>query len=181
MLIVRRVPVRGVGVSAALAAVETVTALGLAHTAAGGEPPDPLWLALAALPAYAAGLLVLRGRAGIRSVLPALVGIQLVLHGWLVTLACPGGHDHGADLLLGLTAPMVAAHLVAAAATAAVWHLRRRATEVVVAWVDGGAGALAGSSAPAGRPVLSSYVIGVGRQVAACLPTRGPPVATTGA
>ncbi len=176
VLIVHRVPVRGVRVSAALAALETVVALGLAHRAAGGELPDPLWLALAGVPAYAAGLLVLRRRATIGSVLPALVGLQLVLHGWLVTLAGPTGHAHGAapEVVLGLTGPMVAAHLVAAVVTGAVWHLRRRAVEVLIGWVDRG---VLVAPVVARRPVRSSYVVGAGWRIAAALPTRGPPVA----
>lgn len=179
MLIVRRVPVRGVRMSAALAALETVVALALAHTAAGGELPDPLWLALAGVPAYAAGLLVLRRRATIGSVLPALVGLQLVLHGWLVTLAGPTGHDHGTapEVVLGLTGPMIAAHLVAAAVTAAAWHLRRRAAEVLIGWSDRG---VLVAPVVGRRPVRSPYVVGAGRRIAIALPTRGPPVVAAG-
>lgn len=174
MLIVRRVPRSGVRASAGLAAVESTTALAIAHTAAGGELPSAGWVLVLAATAYAAGLLVLRGRAPVRVVLPALVGLQVVLHAWLVALTEAGGlHPHGAsgEALLGLSWPMLLAHLAAGVVAGAAWLLRRRAVDVVLAWAGTATPAplhrsrLAtrrGSAAPAGRDVV-------------VLPTRGPP------
>lgn len=175
MLIVRPVPPSGARTSAALAAAETTTALALAHTAAGGDPPEAVPLLASAALAYGAGLLVLRGRARILTVLPVLLGTQLLLHSWLSALA-EHPHAHGGGTLLGLTWPMLSAHLVAGLVAAAAWVLRRRA-EVVVAWCA--------AARPAPPPYLRSLgTARTGRSRRAwrraVAPTRGPPAALAG-
>ena len=96
MLILREVPRSGVRLSAGLTAAETTAALALAHTAAGGMLPSAGWLMAIAATVYGASLLVLRGRLPVRVVLPALVGSQVLLHAWLVTLTSGTGmHPHG--------------------------------------------------------------------------------------
>lgn len=174
VLILRRVPRSGVRLSAGLAAAETATALGVAHTAAGGELPSSGWLLAIAATAYGGSLLVLRGRAPVRVVLPAMVGLQVLLHAWLVALTAGSGvHSHGAssDALLGLSWPMVLAHLAAGGVAAATWLLRRRAVDVLLAWSD----------SPA-RPIPHRPRLGVVRAPVAparrdvvVLPVRGPP------
>uniref|UniRef100_UPI0016015BC3 hypothetical protein n=1 Tax=Nocardioides pelophilus TaxID=2172019 RepID=UPI0016015BC3 len=139
MLILREVPRSGVRLSAGLASAETTTALALAHTAAGGQLPSAGWLLAVAATAYGASLLVLRGRAPVRVMLPALVGLQVLLHAWLVALTAGGDlHRHGAgsDALLGLTWPMLLAHAAAGLVAAVAWVLRRRAVDVLLGWVD---------------------------------------------
>lgn len=137
VLTVRRVPPRrGARSSAALTTAESVTALVLAHTAAGGDLPGLAWLLPAAAAAYGASSLVFSRRASVRVVLPVLIALQLFAHAWLVTLTA-GGHAAHPGELLGLSGPMLAAHLAAGAVTAAAWLLRRRAVDVVVACLDG--------------------------------------------
>ncbi|WP_408896293.1 hypothetical protein ACJ5H2_15400 [Nocardioides sp. R1-1] len=174
MLTARRAPRRRVAISAALGGAESVTALVLAHGAAGGEVPSAWWLAAFGLLVYAAGGLVLRHRASIRVVLPALLAAQVVGHGWLVALSPAGhpGHEHATSAFLGLTPGMVAAHLAAAAVTGLMWGLRRRAVEVLLRWTDPGVVPLPGPRAlrpSAPRPTRS------GREHRALAPTRGPP------
>ncbi|UMG93159.1 YcnI family protein [Nocardioides sp. TF02-7] len=85
---------------------------------------------------YGASRLVLRRNVRIRVVLPALVGAQVLLHAWLVTLS-GHGTTHGAqDGPLGLGWPMLLAHLAAGAVAALAWALRRRAVDVLLAWLD---------------------------------------------
>lgn len=171
MLTVRRVPRQGARASAALTTVESVTALVLAHTAAGGELPDLAWLLPAAAAAYGASTLVLSRRASIRVVLPTLLALQLFLHAWLVTLAADGHAAHAGELL-GLTGPMLAAHLAAGAVTAAAWLLRRRAVDLIVGWLDSG-----GLPVPRLRPALHLRTTSRLRRrpLWGVAPTRGPP------
>lgn len=179
MLIVRRVPRQRTRASAALTTLESVTALALAHAAAGGDLPQVGWLLPPALAAYGASRVVLSRRASIRVMLPALVAVQLFLHAWLVVLA-PGTHaghaahagDHPPADLLGMTGPMLWAHVAAGAVTALAWSLRSRAIDVLVAWSDPGplptprlrAAPTARTPRPHPRGVLLSIA-----------PTRGPP------
>lgn len=174
MLVLREVPRSGVRLSAGLTAAETTAALGLAHTAAGGALPSAGWLLAIATTVYGASLLVLRRRVPVRVAMPALVGLQVVLHAWLVALTAGSGvHPHGSasDPLLGLSWPMLLAHLLAGAVAALAWVLRRRAVDVLLGW----------SEAPtlriAHRARVSARVVRpmpAGRSARA-LPTRGPP------
>lgn len=160
-----------------MAAAETTVAFGIAHTAAGGEPPLPGWLLVVAVTAYWAGSLVLRDRTPIRVVLPALVAVQMLLHAWLVTLSGHavthgGAHDAGSGVVLGLTWQMLLAHLAAGAVAALAWALRRKAVSVLAA-CDGAGRATAPEApyvAPASRPRAVRPVA-----VLRIAPTRGPP------
>lgn len=161
-------------IPAALGSLESVTALVVAHGAAGGEVPSSWWLAAFGLLVYAAGGLVLRHRVSIRVVLPALLAAQVIGHGWLVALS-PGvhpGHEHATSAFLGLTPGMVAAHLAAAAVTGLMWVLRRRAVEVLLHWTEPGV-------VPLPRPRAlhpgSPRPARTGRAHRALAPTRGPP------
>ncbi|MEV5002636.1 hypothetical protein [Nocardioides sp. LML1-1-1.1] len=174
VLTVRRAPRSSVAVPATLGSIESVTALVLAHVAAGGEVPQPLWLAAFAALAYAAGRPVLRRRAGIRVVLPLLLAAQVLGHAWLVALT-PGMHaGHSADAggLFGLSPAMLLAHAVAGVVTGVMWALRRRASQVLLAWSDLG---LAPLPRPARVRVLVRRVLPRRRPRAAITPVRGPP------
>lgn len=174
VLILREVPRSGVRLSAGLAGAETTTALAIAHTAAGGELPSAGWLLAIAATAYGASLLVLRGRAPVRLVLPAMVGLQVVMHAWLVQLTTGSGlHPHGAgpDAMLGLSWPMLLAHLAAGAVAAIAWIVRRRAVDVLLGW------SATPSRPTPGRARVTAQraaVAPVGRD-AGVRPTRGPP------
>lgn len=174
MLTVRRTPRSRVAVPAAIASLESVAALALAHMAAGGEVPGALWLTAFGALVYAASVVVLRRRAGIRLVLPALLGAQVLGHAWLVALT-PGAHaTHGHDAggFLGLTSSMLVAHAVAAAVTGVMWAVRRRAVVVLLRWSDLGrlpAPTLRTPAVPASAPSF------VSRRFVAAAPTRGPP------
>lgn len=171
VLIVRRVPRKGTRVAAALTTIESVTALVVAHTAAGGELPGLGWLLPAAALVYGASTLVFSRRGSIRVVLPALIAAQLLMHAWLVTLS---GTEHAAHAgpLLGMTGPMLAAHLAAGTATALAWALRRRAVDVLTSWADPG---------PLPVPLLATTVTPEAPYVEhrdrtlTVAPTRGPP------
>lgn len=175
MLVLRSVPRGEVRLSAGLTAAETTVALGIAHTAAGGALPTPGWLLVIAATAYAASLLALGGRAPLRVMAPALVGAQVMLHAWLVALtAGSGGHAHergGAEVLLGLTWPMLLAHVAAGLVALLAWVVRRRAVDVVLGWAE---------STPPGIPhrrritIRRPRPVPVGRAIRS-LPTRGPP------
>lgn len=174
MLILREVPRPGVRLSAGLAAAETTAALGIAHTAAGGALPSTGWLLAIAVTAYGASLLVLRGRVPVRVATPALVGLQVVLHAWLVAItAGTGVHPHGSasDPLLGLTWPMLLAHLAAGVVAAVAWVLRRRAVDVLLGWSDTPGPEIPHRARVAARAVRPAAP---GRS-ARTLPTRGPP------
>ncbi|MDZ5622903.1 hypothetical protein SFC88_18835 [Nocardioides sp. HM23] len=174
MLILRRVPRTGMRLSAGLTAVETTVALAIAHTAAGGVLPSAGWLLTIGATAYGAGVLVLSGRVPVRVMLPVLVGLQVLLHAWLVALTeGAGAHSHGsaAEAVLGLTGPMLLAHVAAGLVAAVAWALRRRAVDVLLGWADTTAPAIRHRSrVAAGR----SRPTPAGRSVSA-LPTRGPP------
>jgi hypothetical protein len=174
VLVLREVPRAGVRLSAGITATETTAALAIAHTAAGGVLPSTGWLLVIAATVYGAGLVVLRGRAPVRVVAPTLVGLQVLLHAWVVALtAAAGTHPHGAGsgALLGLSWPMLVAHAAAGILAASAWVLRRRAVDVLLGWVAAPtphvphrARVTAGPARPAPP----------GRSVAA-LPARGPP------
>ncbi len=174
VLILREVPRSGVRLSAGLTAAETTTALALAHTAAGGTLPSAGWVIAVAATVYGASLLVLRGRLPVRVVLPALVGCQVLLHAWLAILTS-GTHPHGpgSDALLGLTWPMLLAHVAAGLVAATAWVLRRRAVDVLLGW----------SAAPTpdiphrGRVAPRRIAPRPQRHYLAAGPTRGPPQA----
>jgi hypothetical protein len=173
VLILRRVPRSGARLSAGLTAAETTAALAIAHTAAGGTLPSAGWLLTIATTAYGASLLVLRDRLPVRVVLPALVGVQVLLHAWLVTLTSgTGAHPHGAGSdLLGLSWPMLLAHVGAGLVAAAAWVLRRRAVEVLLGWSDTPASVVVDVRRTAARwvaPLLEPVHL-------AARPTRGPP------
>lgn len=179
VLTVRRAPRSSVALPATLGSIESVTALVLAHLAAGGDVPHPLWLTAFAVLSYAAGRPVLRRRAGIRVVLPLLVAAQVLGHAWLVALT-PGahaghlGHAHGGGSgVLGLTPGMVLAHAVAAVVIGVMWGLRRRAVDVLVGWSDLG---LVAAPAPARVRALARRAVPHLRAWVAGAPTRGPPV-----
>lgn len=175
MLTVRRTPRSRVAVPATIASLESVAALALAHMAAGGEVPGAPWLIAFGALVYAASVVVLRRRAGIRVVLPVLLGAQVLGHAWLVALA-PGAHaTHGHDVggFLGLTPSMLLAHTVAAAVTGLMWAVRRRAVVVLLRWSDLGrlpSPTMRALPAPASAPTCTS------RRFVATAPTRGPPV-----
>lgn len=159
---------------AALGSLESVAALAVAHAAAGGDVPQPLWLAAFGALVYAASVPVLRRRAGIGLVLPALVVAQVIGHAWLVALAPAGhaGHGHDGGMLLGLTPAMLAAHGAAALVTGVMWVVRRRVVEVLVHWTD--PGLVPVPAAPRSR-VVPVVVRVPGRLLAGVAPTRGPP------
>lgn len=181
MLTLHRVPRAGSRWSAALVAAESTAALTLAHTAAGGTLPGVDWLALIGVTAYAASRVVLRGRAPVRVMLPVLVAGQVLLHAWLVALtpshldAGHAGHaaagGEGAAGLLGLTSPMLAAHVAAGCVAAAAWVLRRRAVDVLLGWSEQPAVAVPHPVRALTRPAAPR----VRRAVLAVAPTRGPP------
>lgn len=176
VLILREVPRAGRRLSAGLTAAETTTALAIAHTAAGGVLPSGAWLLAIAATAYGASVLVLGERAPVRLMLPVLVGLQVLLHAWLVALtAGTGAHPHGAgaDAVLGLTWPMLLAHVAAGLVAASAWVLRRRAVDVLVGWTDTSTPGVPHRARITVRP---SRPAPPGRSVAA-LPTRGPPQA----
>lgn len=159
---------------AALGSLESVAALALAHVAAGGEVPQPLWLAAFGALVYAASVPVLRRRAGIGVVLPALVVAQVIGHAWLVALVPAGhaGHGHEGGALLGLTPSMLAAHAAAALVTGVMWAVRRRVVEVLVHWSAPGLLPAPASLRDRAVPVV---VRASGRLLDGVAPTRGPP------
>jgi hypothetical protein len=133
VLIVRRMPPRGVRVRSALTTLESLAALLIAHLAAGGALPSLCWVLAAAPAAYVASWLVLSGRASIRLLLPGLVGVQLFGHVCLEALAT---HDHAAhgEATFGLSPAMLIAHVAAGAVTTLAWVLRRRVAEFLTWW-----------------------------------------------
>lgn len=173
MLTLQVLPRRGAALRSAVATVEIMVALVGAHTWAGGRLPSAGWIALVAALVYAGGLVVLRGRVPLRVAVPALVGAQLLLHSWLVVAGAGAHLEHGHDVALGLTAPMLLAHLAGGVVTALVWELRRRAVEVLLGWADTGI-----VPPPRPRQVLSQVapVLPLRRPLVV-VPLRGPPVA----
>jgi hypothetical protein len=163
-------PRRGALLRAALATVEIMTLLVAAHTWAGGELPSTGWMVAAAALVFGAGALVLRGRAPLWAMVPALVVVQFLLHSWMSVLGPTSGHAHGPHL--DITWQMVAAHVAGGLITAVVWELRRRAVEVVLTWSEVGllpVPTLRRTVAPR-APVLPL------RRPLVVVPLRGPPV-----
>jgi len=174
VLILREVPRSGARLSAGVTAAETTVALGVAHTAAGGALPSAGWLLAIAATVYGASLLVLRGRVPVRVAMPALVGLQVVLHAWVVALTAGSGmHAHGSasDPLLGLSWPMLLAHLAAGAVAASAWVLRRRAVVVLLGWSDAPTPQIPHRARVLAR---AARAMPAGRSARA-LPARGPP------
>lgn len=177
VLSVRVVPRGGVVLRSGLATMEIMTVLVAAHTWAGGQLPTVGATAIPAALVFAAGTVVLRGRAPLWAVVPALTATQFLLHSWIVVLAPapPGAHGHGSHV--ELTWQMVLAHLVAGLATALVWELRRRAVDVVLTWAEAGI-----VPVPKLRHSLTARprVMPLRRPLVA-VPLRGPPVAASAA
>ncbi len=174
VLSVKVVPRRGVTLRAALATLEIMTVLVVAHTWAGGQLPTIGWLTATAALVFAASSVALRGRVPLWATVPALTVGQLLLHGWLVALtpAVADAHLHGHGAHLELTWPMLLAHVVGALATALVWELRRRAVDVVLSWAEAGVVPL-----PVLRQTLSrtAPLLPMPRPLVV-VPVRGPPV-----
>lgn len=107
-----------------------------AHTWAGGHLPDgSVLIALAAL-VYAASLLVLRGTATWRLLLPLVAAAQAGLHTTLTTTAVDhAGHLDVAGATSSWSWQMLAAHAGVTALTALVSWLCARAAVVVVSLV----------------------------------------------
>jgi hypothetical protein len=171
VLSIRVLPRRGVTLRAAVATLEIMTMLVVAHTWAGGELPTAAWLAVTAGLVFAAGTAVLRGRVPLRVMVPALTVAQLFLHSWMVVLAsAPPTHGHGAPF--ELTWQMVLAHAAGALVTAAVWELRARAVDVVLAWSEPGLLVVPSLRRAVARhaPLLPL------RRPLVVVPLRGPPV-----
>ena len=171
MLTLRMLPRRGVVLRSALSTVEIMIVLVAAHTWAGGALPATGWMAGAAALVFAAGLLVLRGKAPLRAVVPALVLAQFLLHCWMVVLA-PASAAHSHANHLELTWQMALAHVVGGLVTALIWRLRRRAVEVVLSWSDLGL-----VPVPLLRRVVArrAPVLPLRRPLVV-VPLRGPPV-----
>lgn len=173
MLSIRVVPQRGASLRAALATLEIMTVLVVAHTWAGGELPSAGWIAITAVLVFAAGTVALRRRAPLWALVPALTLTQLFLHSWLVVLApAPhAGHGHGPHP--DFTWQMVLAHVGGALATAVIWELRRRAVEVVLTWATAGL-----LPVPALRRTVAHVAPQLPlRRPLVVVPLRGPPVA----
>ena len=173
MLSVRVLPRRGVAWRAALSTLEIMTVLVAAHTCAGGELPTVGWVAATTAVVLVAGIVVLRHRVPLWAAVPALVVTQLLLHGWMVTLAPASSGAHH-DAHAGLTWQMLLAHLVGAVTTAVVWELRRRAVEIVLAWSEPGLVPVPAlrRAAPRRGPALPL------RRPLVVVPLRGPPVSS---
>lgn len=120
----------------ALATCEVMAAATAAHSWAGGALPSFPWLLGFTGLVFGATVLVIRDRAPLRWVLPALAVAQFLLHGLLAAMA-PTGHAHGSatgTAILDLSWQMVAAHAASGVVTALVWHLRRRLVEAIIHW-----------------------------------------------
>jgi hypothetical protein len=181
---VRVVPQRPRWVDAALVSLETTTALVIAHVAVGGMVPSVPWVVAMATSVFAVGLLALRGDVRALVAAPFLVSLQLILHCWLAVLPSSGyGHEHslagqvgmpmGHQTHLGLTVPMVLAHVVAGLFATWVWRLRRRAVRVLTAWGDTTA-RIPIRTASAAR--LPSLALDPSRLLLRTSPRRGPPM-----
>jgi hypothetical protein len=172
VLSVQVLPRRGVLLRAVLAALEVMTFMVAVHTWAGGSLPAPAWVAAAAGLVLVTGLVVLRGGAPLRVMVPALVGAQLLLHCWMAVLTpeAATSHQHGPHL--DLTWQMLLAHAAGGVVTAVVWALRRRAVEVLVSWSDAGI-----VPVPAVRRAVARYApVRPLRRPLVVVPLRGPPV-----
>ncbi len=175
----------------ARAGLSTATTVALAvagHVAAGGHAPSGA--AVVALIAGTVPLLALVSRAPLRlrSLVPLLAGLQVLLHRGLEILpqTYPAGlHVHGAPVQLAATAAtmptstaMPAAHAAAAALAAVVLVAADRAALASRHWLRHTLPLLLGAPAPAVRR-LSPVRVGVGRPSGTVPdPTgsrRGPP------
>jgi hypothetical protein len=131
-------PARWAALRSALATVEIMAGVTLAHSWAGGALPSLPWLIGLAGLVYGASLVALRGRTDLRVLVLGLGLAQLALHGFLSWLA-PDAHVHAVHVLqdrsgLDLTWQMAAAHAASAVLTALVWRARSRAIEVLLTW-----------------------------------------------
>lgn len=120
----------------ALATCEIMAAATAAHSWAGGALPSLPWLLGVTGLVFGATVLVIRDRAPLRWMLPALAAAQFPLHGLLAVMA-PTGHAHGhatGAATLDLSWQMLAAHVASAVVTALVWHLRRRLADAILHW-----------------------------------------------
>lgn len=149
------------------ATLEIQVAMIAAHLVAGGDLPDPGWIAVSGVLTLLAGRVVLGGRLRAATALPLLLGLQLVGHAWMTALA-PMQH-HGSSALLP-SGPMLAAHVVGAAVTYLVWRLRARAIRAVVHW-------LRAVTVPVSRvaTVTSDGAVLTARTAALTIGPRGPP------
>jgi len=135
-------PARWAALRSALATVEIMLGVTLAHTWAGGTLPSLPWLVGLSGLVYAASLAALRGRAELCRLAIGVGLAQFLLHGFLAWLA-PAEHVHAVHAVqdptaldptvLGLTWQMAAAHAASALLTLLVWRLRRRAVEAILA------------------------------------------------
>lgn len=166
---------------AALGSVEIVLATTAAHTWAGGELPSGTWLATLTAVVFVASLLVTGQVVRRRWMVPTLAAAQLLLHVAMTASAGPAhhGHSHAAGAMSPLdglvpSGHMLTAHLVSAAATALIWHLRRRILHALVRRP------LAARTLPVRRWAPSPVVV-VGRPTRCAwppaAPRRGPPLA----
>jgi hypothetical protein len=158
----------------ALATCEIMAAATAAHSWAGGALPSLPWLLGVTGLAFGATVLVIRDRAPLRWMLPALAAAQFLLHGLLAVMA-PTGHAHGhatGAATLDLSWQMLAAHAASAVVTALVWHLRRRIVDAIIQWPP-----------PSGALVVRRKTVGPlgyqavpnGRAWLVGAPRRGPP------
>jgi hypothetical protein len=158
----------------ALATCEIMAAATAAHSWAGGALPSLPWLLGVTGLAFGATVLVIRDRAPLRWMLPALAAAQFLLHGLLAVMA-PTGHAHGhatGAATLDLSWQMLAAHAASAVVTALVWHLRRRLVEAIMQ------GPLHAGALVVRRTIvrpLGDLVVPNGRDWLIGAPRRGPP------
>ncbi len=172
MLTLRLAPRRGAALRAAWASGEITGVLVLGHAWAGGALPSATWIALMALTVFGAGVLVLQKDLAMRYAVPGLVATQLLLHGWLTALSTGGHGAHAGHSHTALDPRMLAVHVGAAMVTALVWHLRARATEIVLAWSKPDRLPVVGTVRDAAHGVLAAVHV---RLVVTDAPRRGPP------
>lgn len=162
----------------ALTTCEIMTGAILAHSWAGGALPALPWLLGVTSLVFGATLLIIRGQASLRWMVPGLGAAQLLLHGLLSDL--PTGHAHGhghtsSAAILDLSWQMLAAHAASAVFTAVVWHLRRRLLEAIIHWSQP-LRALVAVRHKIVRPIGYPWVPNSRRWLLGA-PRRGPPAA----
>lgn len=125
---------------AALATAEIMTGVTLAHTWAGGALPGLPWLVALTGVVFAASMPVVTGRASLPWMLAGVGTAQLLIHVVLVSMDPAqdhAGHAHhvgaAAAAPVDLSWQMIAAHAASALITAAVWRLRRRLADLLLA------------------------------------------------
>jgi hypothetical protein len=133
--VVRASSASGAGLRTCIATVEIMTGVTFAHTWAGGVLPALPWLVGMAALVFGASRAVLRHRLGLRVAVAALGGAQVGLHGVLTWMA-PSAHATHDGPATGWTWQMAAAHAATVVLTIGVWAARRRAVEMVLAWLD---------------------------------------------